>query len=468
MFPYVDVSNTDDIQRTIKFLDEVKQSAKRKLQNAKDSQAKKQKIQFISHNPQIPSHGKVHYKRNSTTSWPIGNEDFKLMDKTIQNTILMTMITEILESNNKQGYTARWLNTKRDLEKYYNVGRERLDRIANNVWKSISTSKQDPKSCVVPIDCHGNTGNIPKHALSTSFSQYIKNFIDQIDTEPMPFNYIPGKKDVVTLPPSTDRNALYGEFIEYLHSQNIEETCAYSTFFKKLKEVCPEFLILDTMEDVCDTCCKSRIALRGTSRNSYTRMQQQMFTELNQHIDEMKRRRVVYFFDRHLALHGAQSNDEDKERLWEMISKKYTQYSLLEGKWMAHAISNQLKVFTFDFKQTLPLPYDPIQPANYFYHSKRNCNIFGIVNESSNDPYNIFIYDECCGSKTADEIITLLNNVLLKSQIGMNDHLVLYADNCSGQNKNRYMVAMLTILMMKKVCSSVRLKFLVVGHTQQL
>ena len=79
------------------------------------------------------------------------------------------------------------------------------------------------------------------------------------------------------------------------------------------------------------------------------------------------------------------------------------------------------------------------------------------------------LYDSEKGGKTADEIISMLMNFFESGQIHEDDHVVMYADNCAGQNKNKYLVAFLVIIchVMKK-CASIRLKFLLVGHSQSV
>ena len=44
--------------------------------------------------------------------------------------------------------------------------------------------------------------------------------------------------------------------------------------------------------------------------------------------------------------------------------------------------------------------------------------------------------------------------------------LVLHADNCGGQNKNRYMAWLSALLVISGQCESIELKSLIAGHTK--
>lgn len=462
---HINRSDEEKLKETILTLEGTLREAKRQLLHIQEQHRKK--VKFISYEPKggngEKSSSNFIYNAKRDVRWPVLHCDFEMMTKTEQDTIIITLIDGIAIANNKKGHIVYWMNGKAIVQNYYKVGKDRLDRIAGNVWTSLKNG-EITQSCVIHNYEHGNSGKKPYNKLSSMFDEHLRIFLSSLDGEPMPFNYIAGKENVTTLPPSTDRNALYGEFLTFLHERGVNELCGYSTFLQKIKETCPNFLILDSMKDVCDVCCRSRLALNGSSRLNYNAFQKKVSQELQEHVKEMRNRRIVYFFDRTMGIHG-QSSSEKKEEVWKTLCKRYEKDQLLVAKWIAVGASHYVKVFTFDFKQCLSIPYDPIQPAHYFYHSKRSCHVFGVVEEHHATPYHIFLYDECDGGKTADEIITILSSVIQGSSVGSNDHLILYADNCSGQNKNRYLVAFMVALLLKKVCASVRMKFLVVGHT---
>ncbi len=96
-------------------------------------------------------------------------------------------------------------------------------------------------------------------------------------------------------------------------------------------------------------------------------------------------------------------------------------------------ISDRLKDIAFDFKQKSQLLCDPIQPSSFYYHSKRNVHLFGVITEfEKKKQQNIFIYDEVDGNKTSNLIITMLYYLLKLINLKPTGPLVMYMDNCPG------------------------------------
>lgn len=76
------------------------------------------------------------------------------------------------------------------------------------------------------------------------------------------------------------------------------------------------------------------------------------------------------------------------------------------------------------------------------------------------------------GIKGPNEVISMLHHVLMMhkqdSRTKDSKHLIISADNCSGQNKNRWMAWYCSWLVSIGLFESVRLKFLVAGHTKNI
>lgn len=75
-------------------------------------------------------------------------------------------------------------------------------------------------------------------------------------------------------------------------------------------------------------------------------------------------------------------------------------------------------------------------------------------------------------AKTADEVISMLFYVMNLSTSRMLEasftHLRLHADNCSGQNKNRFVLFFILYLAMSGRFKSVQLCFMIPGHTKNV
>jgi len=123
--------------------------------------------------------------------------------------------------------------------------------------------------------------------------------------------------------------------------------------------------------------------------------------------------------------------------------------------------ADDVKVIGFDYKKNINLPYDHIQSQLLYYKSKMNINVFGIFDEQ-NEKINVCIYNEISGTKSKNEIATMLMSYLHNIE---SNNLILYADNCIGQNKNNYIMQFLNYLITQNYFKSIRLKFMVSGHT---
>lgn len=404
------------------------------------------------------------YVRDTTHDqrWPCTKIDFDNMSVETQNNILMMLVDRVdinTKSNDRQ---VVWRNGVRAIKKHFGIGQSRLDKIKSSIRESVIPSIGKLETCISVMLPHGNKGRTPHNALSDAFPLHLQSFISTIETEPLPFNFIAKVKDALVLPLGTSWVSLHTQFLNFLEENEVEETCAYSTFCKLIKKHCPEVYVNVKQEDVCDACYYARTVLKGKSQENYSREENQLKSDFLQHQVEYLKRRDIYSHDINLSRYGCSPST----KMWNEIEAQSKGKLFLSIDMMGLVHSSLMRVYSFDYKQTLPLPYDGIQPANFFYHSKRNIQIFGVVKEHREKNMNtLYVYDECSGKKSANEIITMLMDAMGDDEVLPHHHLVFYADNCPGQNKNKYMVAFLMILVLLRRCASIRLKFLVVGHT---
>jgi hypothetical protein len=130
------------------------------------------------------------------------------------------------------------------------------------------------------------------------------------------------------------------------------------------------------------------------------------------------------------------------------------------------AETNDIKVLSFDYAENILIPYLIDEPGIFYFKTRRKVGLFGINDDKSNIQCN-FLLDECCMiSKGPDSVISMLHYYLTK-HISNKPKLVLFADNCPGQNKNQTMIGYLTYLVkVLKLFPSIELYFLVSGHTK--
>ncbi|KAI9915012.1 hypothetical protein PsorP6_007495 [Peronosclerospora sorghi] len=106
--------------------------------------------------------------------------------------------------------------------------------------------------------------------------------------------------------------------------------------------------------------------------------------------------------------------------------------------------SGDRDVLAFDYSQIVSIPQNPEQPCQWYCLSLPNLYHFGVVNEGHGKQYN-FVYPESKGGKVSNEVASLVCYALRRIPLGSRK-LVLWADNCTGQNKNRAMLQLFRLL----------------------
>jgi len=122
-------------------------------------------------------------------------------------------------------------------------------------------------------------------------------------------------------------------------------------------------------------------------------------------------------------------------------------------------------VAIFDLQAVLSCPNG--DTSSFYYVSKVAVYNLTFYN-AKNKNVTCFVWNETEGSRGANEINTCVFKFLESLNDGNSDiDVVLYSDNCTGQNKNYSMMAMY-VEAMKKLpnIKSITHKFLITGHTQ--
>lgn len=125
---------------------------------------------------------------------------------------------------------------------------------------------------------------------------------------------------------------------------------------------------------------------------------------------------------------------------------------------------------TIDFAQDVLLPYFGKQPGSIYFKSPYKISIFGICNEAQRRQLNYLLHEFSFpvfgkgGCKNVNVVLSLLHDYL--GRFPVCPHLLIHADNCSGQNKNRWIVFYLVWRMFAFPHQSIDLDFMVAGHTK--
>lgn len=117
---------------------------------------------------------------------------------------------------------------------------------------------------------------------------------------------------------------------------------------------------------------------------------------------------------------------------------------------------------TFDFMQNLPLPHLPIQEIFYLRQLWVNC--FGIKNLKTNESV-FYVFHEGMANKGANEVCSMLLHYMDNFLTDQIKELILFSDNCPGQNKNHTVIRFLLSLTDTGRFSKIKHCFPVRGHS---
>ncbi len=116
----------------------------------------------------------------------------------------------------------------------------------------------------------------------------------------------------------------------------------------------------------------------------------------------------------------------------------------------------------FDYQKNLPLPVTNAGPEYY----KRQLWIHNFdVYDFSVGIGTMFFYSEHYAKKGPNEVLSCLEYFLKTHVPDGVKHLHLFADNCFGQNKNRFMICFLKYLVDSGRFDSISFQFPIPGHS---
>lgn len=127
--------------------------------------------------------------------------------------------------------------------------------------------------------------------------------------------------------------------------------------------------------------------------------------------------------------------------------------------------ANDVKVIVYDLQKVLPCP---IGNANSFYYvSKLNVFNFTIFDIKSTEGV-CYLWHEGEGLRGANEVGSCIFKYLkaLSNQSEHDLEIIFYSDNCCGQNKNKFILALYLYIIRTLKIKSITHKFFIKGHSQ--
>lgn len=166
-----------------------------------------------------------------------------------------------------------------------------------------------------------------------------------------------------------------------------------------------------------------------------------------------------------IQIKNAVSKGESADRLKTELELHHRRAEALQNS-LKYEIANAKQtrdtlVISFDLEQALPVPNLTVGPA--FYLRKAWTYNLGI-HDCIEDIGYMYMWPENLAKRGSDEIASILYKHLKENR---NEYkkLVVYSDNCTGQNKNWTVVCLWQQLIKEKIFNIVEHRFLVVGHT---
>jgi len=295
---------------------------------------------------------------------------------------------------------------------------------------------------------HGNTGRTPRHACKPADKKKVRTFIEN-------FTVVHGLPD-----PGRDLRAEKGRLKVYLptimnyksvhriyeKSMDLEgcDPVKYQTFRRLWIEYFSHIVFSRTKSDLCMTCEDNKKLINASIASGDEEYKLDCLMGAREHLIAAKKERDYY----------RASIQESKQS-----------YVNPPSDTMANLAEDSVMHYSWDFAQQLQFPYEDHQVGPIYFKSPRTAQLFGICCEAIPRQVNYLIDEADFPGKGADTVISLLDHFFDNYGLG-EEHVLLTADNCVGQNKNNAVIQYLMYRVITGKHKSITLSFMLVGHTK--
>ena len=293
---------------------------------------------------------------------------------------------------------------------------------------------------LVPI-VHGNVGKMPATVypfeVVLNCVQFLRNYA-QINGLPQP-SARRGRADLppIYLPASQNYKIVHGLYVKAsMERDPTQRVMQYRSFVDVWHKCIPEIQFMTPRTDVCSRCEKfrSNIKVATTEHEKVS-----VTTAFSEHLAQAQEERQFYL---------------DRCNASSMSTTTYAHY-------------------TFDFAEQLSLPHHSRQVGPMYFKVGRKVQLFGICNDNTKLQHNYLIDEsETIGkdgtkSHGPNAVLSMLDHYF--SNHGLKESQChCHADNCVGQNKNRYVIGYLAWRVITGKHQEITLSFMEVGHTRCL
>ncbi|XP_038055787.1 uncharacterized protein LOC119727794, partial [Patiria miniata] len=254
------------------------------------------------------------------------------------------------------------------------------------------------------------------------------------------------------LPSSETKSSVWRKYQTYMGDMNSTrrlsgdpDFCIVKqvTFTKLWSQYCPFVLTTRPKTDLCWVCQRNN-SLVYQSANQLDGEKLAQLRRQEEHLRVVNMERDLY---RSMVADCKQAVGEEHLGLHQPASRRGT----------AH--------YSFDFAQQVHYPHNPNQPGPMYFLCPRKCGIFGVCCEGIPEQVNYLVDEGMSSSKGSNAVLSYLHHFFLHYGLG-EENVELHCDNCSGQNKNNFVMWYFVWRTLHGFHDNVAVNFLIAGHTK--
>ena len=352
----------------------------------------------------------------------------------------MTSRSRRAQSERKTQRTDFYHHSKRicrDTFKYvHGIGQDKL----NNLIKHYKEHGVIPRT-------HGNKKRRPYNAVTADDNIYVAHFVlNYAETHAM---HLPGRvpgywrTDLKLLPTNCSKRIVYDSYYAAV-TQTTHRAVSLVTFRRIWREVVPFVVTMKPSTDLCWFCQKHQMKISNAA-NRTDAEKAELLKIATDHLQQAGRERLMY-------------NEICKE------TKENLPVGLDCGQQPPCSFDGKMH-YSMDFAQQVHYPSNPQQPGPVFFKTPRKCGVFGVACEALPKQVTFLLDESVQTGKGANCVISLFHFYLDNYGLGETD-MHLHADNCSGQNKNSYVMWYMLWRVLTGRHNSITMSFLLAGHTK--
>ena len=273
------------------------------------------------------------------------------------------------------------------------------------------------------LECRGK--DIPRNKISSERKALVKQHIESLAT--VSSHYSRAKSPFRKyLSPGSSVNGAFHAYVEWLKEKNSNEVPVKEDYYRRVFVNEYNIGIEPPSVDDCNICAKLNIKIKELKKTD------PVSSELP-------------FLERDLKLHLK------KQQAAQDMMKSYTGNT-----------DDSLEVIAVDLQQALPTPK---LTCNAQYYKRKMWTYNFCVHSVKTGASTMYIWDEITGKRGSCEIASFISHYLENFVDEKVKSVIIFSDNCAGQNKNLNVVLSYIIFIHKGRFETIRHVFLMPGHS---